>query len=332
MKRFYTFFLFLGLLAGTISSCGSDDNNSPDDPDNPEGPVLAPNVSILNLDNAQSCLPDSKISLKARLVKPTEVHFQWSVDGKEVSTDSVYDFSASKEGKYLIHLAASNTEGESSDTLSIRVIDGFSFADIQNWTGEGENQSALVIQWTTAEDLLHPTDDEVFALAWGYHWKENDSPTGISMLKAIVQHDPRLYVILAEAWGGIVIKGFGYDGDNDGKIEIKNATLHLTQEDFDKGIYWQQQDETSEEDIDALVSLNDKDYWQGGWYVAYASYWLGSGEAVLTPGEYNYSQVIASGRYLSNNSWDAWTFSPINEETKENISPIPRLLQAAPNE
>lgn len=328
MRRFYLFFLFLGLLAGGVSSCGSDDNGSPDDPDNPDGPVVTPNVTIQNLSLAQSCLPNRKVNLKAQLVTPTKADFQWSVNEKEVSTDSVYDFSATQEGKYLIRLTASNEEGTSTDTLSIQVIDGFSFSDIRNWTGEGENQSALVIQWTTTEDLLHPADDEVFALAWGYHWKESENPTGIDMIEAIVKHDSRLYVILAPQWGGITIRGFGYDGDNDGKIEIRNETLHLTQEDFGENHIYRL---SEEEDCDNLTSTNPDDYWQGGWYVAYASYWLGSGEAVLTPGAYTYSQVLASGRSLKNNSWDAWTFSPINKETEENIYPIPRLLQAAPS-
>lgn len=328
MKRFYLFFLFLGLLVCSVSSCGSDDNGSPDDPDNPDEPVLAPNVSIQNPSNAQNCLPDRKINLKARLVEPTKVDFQWSVDGKEVSTDSVYDFSATKEGTYNIRLTASNKEGESTDNLSIQVMDGFKFSDILNWTGEGENQSALVIQWTMSEDLLHPADDEVFSLAWGYRWKESERPTGIDMVEAIVQHDSRLYVIMASQWGGVTIRGFGYDGDNDGKIDIQNETLHLTQADFGENRIY----ELSEgEDSDNLISTNPNDYWQGGWYVAYASYWLGSGEAVLTPEAYTYSQVLASGRFLDNNSWDAWTFSPINKETEENIYPIPRLLQAAPS-
>ena len=58
---------------------------------------------------------------------------------------------------------------------------------------------------------------------------------------------------------------------------------------------------------------------------------LGEGEAILEAEEYEYSNFYASGRLLENQSWDVWTFSPINYETEENILPIPRLLKAADN-
>ena len=51
---------------------------------------------------------------------------------------------------------------------------------------------------------------------------------------------------------------------------------------------------------------------------------------MLEASEYSYSSLYASGRVLEHQSWDVWTFSPINYETEENILPIPRLLQAAP--
>ena len=74
------------------------------------------------------------------------------------------------------------------------------------------------------------------------------------MLKAIAKNDPRLYVALS----GNYIKGFGYDGNNDGKIELKSSTLHLTQADFTNGLY-----ELSEYDSDELKPLDAADYWMG---------------------------------------------------------------------
>ena len=76
--------------------------------------------------------------------------------------------------------------------------------------------------------------------------------------------------------------------------------------------------------------ISEGDYWIGGWYEVYPSYWLGRGEAVLESGEYEYSNFYASNRLLENEGWDAWTFSPISN-VEENISPIPRLLKAAIN-
>ena len=90
------------------------------------------------------------------------------------------------------------------------------------------------------------------------------------MLKAIAKNDPRLYVALS----GNYIKGFGYDGNNDGKIELKSSTLHLTQADFTNGLY-----ELSEYDSDELKPLDAADYWMGS-NDAYTTYWLGSGNQV----------------------------------------------------
>lgn len=326
MKRSYLFVLFFVLLGWGVCSCGSAGESGEE---GTEVPVTAPHVSIQHPEFVESCLPGRKVELWAQLQPPTRADFRWSVNGEEVSTDSVYEFSSTAEGRFLIRLEAGNEAGESSDSLSIRVVDGFGFADIEHWTGEGDCCSALVVQWTTGDDLLHPADEEVFALAWGYRWKEEEHPTGMDMIERIVGNDPRLYVMAASQWGGVTIRGFGYDGNRDGKLEIRNETLHLTEADFGEArIYWLSEGE----DCDRLVSVEPADYWQGGWYVAYASYWLGEGEAMLSPEAYDYSQVLASGRVLNHLSWDAWTFSPINMETEENIYPIPRLLQAAPKE
>lgn len=86
------------------------------------------------------------------------------------------------------------------------------------------------------------------------------------------KNDPRLYVALS----GNYIKGFGYDGNNDGKIELKSSTLHLTQADFTNGLY-----ELSEYDSDELKPLDATDYWMGS-NDAYTTYWLGSGNQVPT--------------------------------------------------
>lgn len=89
------------------------------------------------------------------------------------------------------------------------------------------------------KDLLNPKDEEIFFLAWGYKWKNTDERTGYDMIEAIAKKDPRLFVlIMPDGNQGMVIKGFGYDGNGDGKIEIKSQDsdtkngLHLTETDF----------------------------------------------------------------------------------------------------
>ena len=321
MKKSFTYILLVLFLV-LSASCSSDDHD-----ENLEDLITSPEVAILNPAQLENIHTDSVLHLKARLLNNTVATFSWLVNGKEVSQDSILDFSSSEKGEYKIVLKASNINGESTDELNIQVLDGFYLSNILNWTGEGENESALVIQWVTGSDIMHPKDDEVFSLAWGYRWQAKDAPTGMDLIKAIAKHDKRLYVILAEQWGGFTVKGFGYDGNNDGKIEISNGSIHLTQADFgDDGIYMV----NTEDDVDGFVLSDKSDYWIGGWQFFYATYWLGEGDAVLSEDGYSYSNFIPSQRELENKSWDAWTFSAINQETMENLYPIPRLINAAP--
>jgi len=198
-------------------------------------------------------------------------------------------------------------------------------SDIQNWAGTGSNSSVLAIQWVTAKDIEHPTDDEIHFLAWGYRWN-NPAPKGFAMVTAIAQKDPRLYVVVASEWGGVVIKGFAYDGNNDGKICIRSTTdTILTQDNFTNGIYRA----SNSQSFDGLTTTDPADLWMGGWYEAYATYWLGT-NGTSVPSNYTYSSYLVDQRPLANNSWDAWTFSTINS-AEVNVDPRPDLMKAAPN-
>lgn len=316
MKKNVIYLCFVWILAWIFISCSEDDKYIP----------TPPEVSIVNVTGKNSCLPGDIIKLKVKLSSPLAATFYWSVNDQEVSKDSTYEFSSAETGIFKVALTATNADGSDTDTLSIDVHNktGFRFADILNWTGQGENYSALTIQWVSGDDLLNPADDEVFYRAWGYRWEKSAGVTGTDMLKAVAKNDSRLYLILAEQWGGITVKGFGYDGNNDGKIKIGNSTLQLTQEDFVDGIYWQKESD----DIDGMKPADGSDYWMGGWMQAYASYWVGDGKIVPQTDQFDYSQVAASGRRLDHESWDAWTFSPFNS-AMENISPISRLLKPA---
>ena len=298
MKRNLLYALTILIFATTNISCSDDDNG-----DN-EPKLVVPEVSVQNLSLKNTILPAQKIKLRANIINKTQADIQWFTNGVEISKDSIYEFSSTTEGFFNIKVSASNILGKTSDSLKIKVIDGFKISDIKNWTGEGENQSVMAIQWISKE--------EIFFLAWGYKWKNTDERTGYDMIEAIAKKDPRLFVlIMPDGNQGMVIKGFGYDGNGDGKIEIKSQDsdtkngLHLTETDFKNGIY---QQKNEYDNIDGFEILSEGDYWIGGWHEAYTSYWLGYGEAVL----------------------DAWTFSPINS-TETNTTPRPELLKAAPN-
>lgn len=224
--------------------------------------------------------------------------------------EETYTFSESEN-----IIAEETVAPEVKSTVGQRVT---TIDDIVNWTGVGENRSVLSIQWSESAGSAA----SVRFMAWGYRW--SGRAMGLDMIKAVAKQDPRLYVVLAEAWGEIVIKGFGQDGNGDGHIKISNASLTLTEKDFVNGIYW----ENDGDDFDNMKTADSADLWMGGWKKAYASYWIGN-PGVSVPTSFSYSNYAASSQSLENNSWDAWTFSTINS-SETNLDPCPDLLEAAP--
>ena len=57
----------------------------------------------------------------------------------------------------------------------------FTFDMIQNWTGEGSNRAALVIQWNDSR--------ETHAMVFGYRW--DGTAKAADMMGAIARNDPR---------------------------------------------------------------------------------------------------------------------------------------------
>lgn len=331
MRKELLYILTLLCFAGMWSSCSNDGG------DDGKEPLTAPEVSVQNLSLKDVILPGRTVRLRANIINTTASDLQWFVDGKEVSTDTIFEFSSMKEGVFRVKVTASNMLGVASDSLDVKVMDGFKISDITNWTGSGESQSVLAIQWISGavEDWSHPEDDDVFFRAWGYKWEKANAPTGYDMIADIAKKDLRLFVIVASDGDlGVTIRGFGYDVDGDG-IEIQSEDfeyggrtlkgIRLTKADFKDGIYEQKEADVN---MDGFKVISEGDYWIGGWYVVYPSYWLGSGEAVLESKEYEYSGLYAGNRLLENEEWHTWTFSPINN-AEENILPVPRLLKAA---
>ena len=173
MKKNLRYILAILCFAGTWSSC-SDDGG-----DDREEPLTAPEVSVQNLSLKDAVLPGKTVRLRANVINTTEAGLQWFVDGKKVSSDTIFEFSSMKEGVFRIKVTAFNRLGAASDSLDIQVMDGFKISDITNWTGSGENQSVLAIQWITGEveDWSHPEDRDVFFRAWGYKWEKANPPT-----------------------------------------------------------------------------------------------------------------------------------------------------------
>ncbi len=197
-----------------------------------------------------------------------------------------------------------------SDPDDLAVPEGnFTFDMIQFWAGEGENRAALVIQFND--------DREKNALVFGYRW--NGLATGADMIRAVVKAHPRLYTLMqytnvsspSDPNGGYTINGFGWDFDDDGDISLidtGNGNQVYTSEDgffeHPRG-YKPGQGGSSDYDYDNWKAGDTDDFWGAGWYVSYWSYWVKEGES----DSFGYSGWGASGRVLSNNSWDGWNFS-----------------------
>ena len=87
MKKYYSLFLFWSLLTGLSTSCSDDNKKDPYLP-------TPPQVSIGNPSGQTTCLPGETIELKAILNNPLQTTFQWQLNKKTVSTDSIYRFTS----------------------------------------------------------------------------------------------------------------------------------------------------------------------------------------------------------------------------------------------
>ena len=205
--------------------------------------------------------------------------------------------------------AASDWEWATPDDMAGDA--NFTFDMIKNWTGEGENKAALVIQWNY--------DDEPAALVFGYRW--TGQATGADMLKAVVKNNPRLYALMqytnvsspTDPNGGYTINGIGWDVDDDGDIALIDTgngnQVYESEDGFfehPRG-YKPGQGGSSEYDYDNWKARDTDDMWWAGWTsVGYWSYW-GKDNATA---DFEYLSWGASGRVLENGSWDGWNFMP----------------------
>ena len=187
----------------------------------------------------------------------------------------------------------------------------FTFDMIKNWTGEGENKAALVIQWNY--------DDEPAALVFGYRW--TGQATGADMLKAVVKNNPRLYALMqytnvsspTDPNGGYTINGIGWDVDDDGDIALIDTgngnQVYESEDGFfehPRG-YKPGQGGSSDYDYDNWKARDTDDMWWAGWYTnGFWSYWVKDNATA----NFEFSGLGASGRVLENGSWDGWNFAP----------------------
>lgn len=165
----------------------------------------------------------------------------------------------------------------------------FTMSDIQNWSGEGANEAALVIQWNV--------DGETNAMAFGFRW--DGEATGFDMMSAVAKNNPRLYYLTHSTQYGNTLAGLGWDTDDDGDLGLM---FNGTRYDLNADSYV----ETDEYNYDSWTAADPDDMWQSGWYKGFWGYFLkDSGEK-----DWVFSSIGISGRQLTDGCWDGWTFEP----------------------
>ena len=165
----------------------------------------------------------------------------------------------------------------------------FTFDMIQNWTGEGSNRAALVIQWNDSR--------ETHAMVFGYRW--DGTAKAADMIGAIAKNDPRFYWLTQSGTAyGSTVAGIGWDNDEDGAVKLYHGTS-VVEPDVPGEFY------ATTTDYDDWTAYDADDFWQSGWYQGYWSYWTKSSASE----SFIYSSVGISGRTLTDGCWDGWNYA-----------------------
>lgn len=88
------------------------------------------------------------------------------------------------------------------------------FARIVHWTGEGENEAALVVQFD------EPAATDPGAIVWGYRWPKDETRTSEQMIRDIAKGSADLVVMTQYTGGmGSTLDGIGYSPDVNAMLE-----------------------------------------------------------------------------------------------------------------
>lgn len=167
----------------------------------------------------------------------------------------------------------------------------FTFANIENWSGEGANRAALAIKWTGSE----------YTWVFGYKF-DGDSKTGADMIMEIVANNDNFHALASGTTYGLTVGGFGYDADGDGftLLDKNGETVNPNE----AGMYM-----ISNTNFDDYTPGDSDDYWNSGWMSkGYWSYNLSDDPAT----KISYASTGCTGRKLKDGCWDLWLFSPFS--------------------
>ena len=217
------------------------------------------------------------------------------------------------------------------------------FSKIRHWSGEGENEAALVVQFLD--------DYERKAYVWGYRWKDGEEATGEGMIRKIAA-ESNDFCALVQLTGvyGSTLDGVGYSRNNEilnhlyydfeGAVDDPYIMFDFYNPNLMMGQHTSPGDDAEEMCKEAISKAKEShiiehplnytqfgypayDYdwwkadssssdmrWNAGWYAGYWSYWLGSKESDSS--EYSYSGLGMTSVKLKNGDVNAWKFMPLD--------------------
>lgn len=136
--------------------------------------------------------------------------------------------------------------------------------------------------------LQFNVEGESKAMVFGYRFNEADAPNGYDMVHAIDENNPRLKVeASSHSSMGAYITGFGWDANNDGTIETTGTN----------------------------------DWYRAGWSTS--GYWAYFLKNSFDDANWEYSNVGASSRKITNGVVDAWNYGNGMDATWKELEAAP---------
>lgn len=181
-----------------------------------------------------------------------------------------------------VALAAASLSLVAADSASAITLD-----DITDWTGTGDSEAGLVIDWADGSDPA----------VFGYRF---DGPaTGQDMFEAIFADNPGLYAKVVRFGFGDSAVGIGYDRDGDG-FAISDGGDTTTSDAFTDGILI-----TTTDNADGNTPTDADDSYLEGWNTGFWGYYVSDGTA-----DWGFASTGFGGRALADGVWDGFAYQP----------------------
>ena len=178
--------------------------------------------------------------------------------------------------------------------------------DLTNWTGDGANQSVLIVQWNDAKSPA--------ALTWGFHWDSGQALLVNDMAQSILRANVGLFARGDSSSGyGSAFYGFGYSANTAQGLAISGAqdgSGTSTTVSFSQGFADMNLDPAATEAPWSSASAgptNPSDRYQEGWNDN--GYWeLFSAAGTAYPSVWT-SSLLGANEPLVNNGWFAFSIT-----------------------